>query len=98
MIAHWLKVLGLIHSFRVEEVASNSNIFRTLVKKEAGSSEVGLTDVGFGAMVDKTSIKESDPDYYDLTVTCFKNRLTGNQNPTIWSVNKQKMNFVERRY
>lgn len=57
-----------------------------------------ITDVGFGAMVDKTSVKESDPDYYDLTVTCFKNRLTGNQNPTIWSVNKQKMNFVERRY
>ncbi|ENM3765728.1 DUF3696 domain-containing protein [Vibrio cholerae] len=48
MIAHWLKALGLIHSFRVEEVAPNSNIFRTLVKKESGSSEVGLTDVGFG--------------------------------------------------
>lgn len=48
MIAHWLKALGLIHSFRLEEVAPNSNIFRTLVKKEAGSSEVSLTDVGFG--------------------------------------------------
>lgn len=48
MIAHWLKALGLIHSFRLEEVAPNSNIFRTLVKNEPGSIEVSLTDVGFG--------------------------------------------------
>lgn len=48
MIAYWLKKLGLIHSFRVKEVAPNSNIFSTLVKKESGSSEVALTDVGFG--------------------------------------------------
>ncbi|MBL4830760.1 MAG: DUF3696 domain-containing protein [Aliivibrio sp.] len=48
MIAYWLKELGLIDSFRVEELAPNTNHFRTLVKKEAGSVEVGLTDVGFG--------------------------------------------------
>lgn len=48
MIAHWLKELGLIDSFRVEELAPNSNQYKTLVKKEAGATEVGLTDVGFG--------------------------------------------------
>ncbi|WP_028110705.1 AAA family ATPase [Ferrimonas futtsuensis] len=48
MIAYWLKELGLIHSFRVKELAPNTNYFETLVKKEAGGSEVKLTDVGFG--------------------------------------------------
>lgn len=48
MIAYWLKELGLINSFRIAEIAPNSNLYRTLVKKEAGASEVALTDVGFG--------------------------------------------------
>jgi len=48
IIAYWLKKLGLIYSFKIEEIADNSNLYRTLVKKEAGSSEVALTDVGFG--------------------------------------------------
>jgi predicted ATPase len=48
MIAHWLRALGLISSFRVEELAPNSNQYKTLVQKEAGATEVGLTDVGFG--------------------------------------------------
>jgi predicted ATPase len=48
MIAHWLKVLGLIDSFRVEELAPNANLYKTFVRKEAGAAEVGLTDVGFG--------------------------------------------------
>lgn len=48
MIAYWLKELGLIHSFRVEEIAANSNQYKTYVKKENGSAEVALTDVGFG--------------------------------------------------
>lgn len=48
MVAHWLKELGLIYSFRVDEIAPNSNHFKTYVKKESGSAEVALTDVGFG--------------------------------------------------
>lgn len=48
MIAYWLKELGLIYSFKVEELAPNSNYYKTVVKKEKGSTEVGLTDVGFG--------------------------------------------------
>lgn len=48
IIAYWLKELGLIYSFKIEEIAENSNLYRTLVKKEAGASEVALTDVGFG--------------------------------------------------
>jgi len=48
IIAYWLKKLGLIYSFKIEEIAENTNLYRTLVKKEAGASEVALTDVGFG--------------------------------------------------
>ncbi|WP_341503258.1 DUF3696 domain-containing protein [Gallaecimonas sp. GXIMD4217] len=48
MIAHWLKEMGLIHSFEVKEIAPNTNLYRTLVRKEAGSAETALTDVGFG--------------------------------------------------
>jgi len=48
MVAYWLKKLGLIYSFRVEEIAPNSNHYKTYVKKENGSTEVALTDVGFG--------------------------------------------------
>ncbi|MGR3983347.1 DUF3696 domain-containing protein [Pseudoalteromonas sp. 1181_04] len=48
MIAYWLKELGLIYSFRVEEIAPNSNHYKTYVQKENGSAEVALTDVGFG--------------------------------------------------
>lgn len=48
MVAYWLKELGLIYSFRLEEIAPNSNHYKTYVKKENGSAEVALTDVGFG--------------------------------------------------
>jgi len=48
IIAYWLKELGLIYSFKIEEIAENTNLYRTLVKKEVGASEVALTDVGFG--------------------------------------------------
>ncbi|WP_371374862.1 AAA family ATPase [Thalassotalea aquiviva] len=48
MVAYWLKELGLIHNFRVEEIAPNSNHFKTYVQKENGSAEVAITDVGFG--------------------------------------------------
>ena len=47
-IAHWLKELGLIESFSIREIARGSNLYRAMVKKNRASSEVLLTDVGFG--------------------------------------------------
>lgn len=48
MVAYWLKILGLIHSFKVEEIAEGSNRWQAKVVTRAGGSEVLLTDVGFG--------------------------------------------------
>jgi predicted ATPase len=48
MVAHWLSHLGLIHSFKVEEIAEGSNRWQARVVTHEGSSEVLLTDVGFG--------------------------------------------------
>lgn len=47
-VAHWLKELGLIAEFRVEEVAVGSAIYQVKVKRTAESAEVLLPDVGFG--------------------------------------------------
>ena len=47
-IAHWLKEIGLIESFRVQEIAPASNLYRAIVKKDGSGPEVPLTDVGFG--------------------------------------------------
>ncbi|NMD00269.1 MAG: DNA replication and repair protein RecF [bacterium ADurb.Bin243] len=47
-VAYWLQKLGLIDSFRIEEVGNGSNIYNVLVKKNKNSSEVLITDVGFG--------------------------------------------------
>jgi predicted ATPase len=48
MVAHWLQHLGLIHRFKVEEIAEGSNRWQAKVVTRPGSSEVLLTDVGFG--------------------------------------------------
>jgi predicted ATPase len=48
MVAHWLKHLGLIHTFQVEEIAPGSNRWQARVVTRHGGSEVLLTDVGFG--------------------------------------------------
>ncbi len=48
MIAYWLKELGLIHEFRIEEIAPGSNLYRAKVKRDNKSTETLLTDVGFG--------------------------------------------------
>lgn len=48
MIAYWMKEMGLIDEFRVEEIAQNSNRWQAKVKTRANPSEVLLTDVGFG--------------------------------------------------
>ncbi|MCA9076580.1 MAG: DUF3696 domain-containing protein [Planctomycetaceae bacterium] len=47
-IAFWLKELGLIHSFSVKRISRNSNLYEVRVRKQATSSEVLITDVGFG--------------------------------------------------
>ncbi|QOT70149.1 DUF3696 domain-containing protein [Sphingobium fuliginis] len=48
MIAWWLQKLGLIYSFRVDEVGKESGLFRVYVKKGPQSVETLITDVGFG--------------------------------------------------
>ncbi len=48
MIAYWLREMGLIDSFSVVEIAPGSNRWQAKVRTRPGSSEVLLTDVGFG--------------------------------------------------
>ncbi|MBI5313196.1 MAG: DUF3696 domain-containing protein [Methylocystis sp.] len=48
MVAHWLREMGLIESFRVEEIKEGSNRWQAIVQTRKGASEVLLTDVGFG--------------------------------------------------
>jgi len=47
-VAYWLKELKLIDEFRVEEIKKGTNLYRVFVKRSPGSSEVLITDVGFG--------------------------------------------------
>ena len=47
-IADQLNGLGLIESFRVDEIAAGSNIYRAMVKTDKANAEVLLTDVGVG--------------------------------------------------
>ena len=48
MIAYWLRELGMIHSFRIEEIGSGTNLYQARVKKDPRGPETMLTDVGFG--------------------------------------------------
>ena len=48
MIAYWLRNLGLIHEFRLEEIARGTNLYRAIVKTTRSSTPTALTDVGFG--------------------------------------------------
>ena len=48
IIAHWLKQLGLIHTFSLEEMAAGTNLYRAMVKTSPSSTPTALTDVGFG--------------------------------------------------
>lgn len=48
MIAYWLNHLGLIHDFRLEEIAKGTNLYRAMVKTSPKSPSTSLTDVGFG--------------------------------------------------
>lgn len=47
-IAGWLRDLGVIESFSVKPVGSGRKEYEVLVRASAGSTEVKLTDVGFG--------------------------------------------------
>lgn len=48
VVAYWLKKLGLIHDFRLEEIAKGTNLYRAMVKTSPSSAPTALTDVGFG--------------------------------------------------
>lgn len=48
IIAYWLKELGLIQEFSIEEIVSGSNLYRAIVRRDKESPEAFLTDVGFG--------------------------------------------------
>lgn len=47
-VAHWLKELGLIHSFVVQPIAPNRREYEVRIQRTAESASVFLTDVGFG--------------------------------------------------
>lgn len=47
-IAQWLKDLGIIHSFAVKPLSEGRKEYEVLVKTHHASSEVKITDVGFG--------------------------------------------------
>lgn len=48
MIAYWLREMGLIEAFYVEEISTGSGLYRAKVKRDAASPETLITDVGFG--------------------------------------------------
>ena len=48
MIAYWLRYMGLIHEFRMEEIRAGTNLWQARVRVQKGGAEVLLTDVGFG--------------------------------------------------
>jgi hypothetical protein len=47
-VGHWLKELGLVHSFSVEPITSESNLYRVWITRSPGAPPVLITDVGFG--------------------------------------------------
>ena len=48
VIAHWLRELGLISEFNLDEIAKGTNLYRAQVKTSPSSTATALTDVGFG--------------------------------------------------
>ncbi len=47
-VGYWLKELGLVHSFSVEPITPESNLYRVWVTRSPGATPVLITDVGFG--------------------------------------------------
>ncbi len=48
MIAYWLRELGLIHEFQLEDIGKGTNLWRAQVRTSASAAQTGLADVGFG--------------------------------------------------
>ncbi len=48
MISHWLRELGLIHDFALDEIAAGTRLYRAIVRTSPSSAPTALTDVGFG--------------------------------------------------
>ena len=48
MIAHWLRKLGLIEVFALEEIAPDTNLYRATLRVSRSAAATALTDVGFG--------------------------------------------------
>ena len=47
IIAHWMRKMGLIDSFKIQEIAPGSSLYQARVQSNGGPETV-LTDVGFG--------------------------------------------------
>jgi predicted ATPase len=47
-VAYWLKELGLVHSFSVQPITPESNLYRVWITRSPGAPPVLITDVGFG--------------------------------------------------
>jgi hypothetical protein len=47
-LGHWLKRLGMIDEFAVEEIAPRTDLFELRVKALGSATSVAVTDVGFG--------------------------------------------------
>lgn len=47
-VAHWLKELGIIHDFRLQQIAEGRKLYEVQVKTTKASPWVLITDVGFG--------------------------------------------------
>lgn len=47
-VGYWLKELGLVHSFSVQPITPESNLYRVWITRSPGAAPVLITDVGFG--------------------------------------------------
>jgi predicted ATPase len=47
-VGYWLKELGLVHSFSVQPITPESNLYRVWITRSPGAPPVLITDVGFG--------------------------------------------------
>lgn len=48
VIAHWLRELGLVNRFSMEEIGTGSNLYQARVSANSAVTSTTLTDVGFG--------------------------------------------------
>ena len=48
MIAYWLRAMGMVDTFAVEEIKAGSGLYQAKVRVRRRAPEVLLTEVGFG--------------------------------------------------